>query len=312
MVSLVWVILQFPSPFLQNLLGQETTIIATMVPSKIVRLLTLSFLWRLVHGITEDHECNACAFWKHDLPDCKVYGQLHTGGIVAFNRADDKCLLYYNIRVQTVDAERIETIFPTPDGAGGDVEGFIQLLQDDVNATRGAVYDFRRSDMKDFFVRESEEVQARVVLKDTIAVGATQYDCTVHNGRDCWTALRQFFAQTPEGEKEMHAAGKFFWLQVQLDGEQEQKSARIAICADNEPPSVCGALKDQIVEIWAGNPEMDCSLFGLGKGGFHSSQINCFPPSEIPGPSSSEKTSFTATTLFFIGFTATSFFTFFF
>eukprot|EP00527_Entomoneis_sp_CCMP2396_P003907 CAMPEP_0198146956 /NCGR_PEP_ID=MMETSP1443-20131203/32456_1 /TAXON_ID=186043 /ORGANISM="Entomoneis sp., Strain CCMP2396" /LENGTH=213 /DNA_ID=CAMNT_0043811075 /DNA_START=328 /DNA_END=969 /DNA_ORIENTATION=- len=171
---------------------------------------------------------------------------------------------------------KLEAVFPHPDGSGGNLPLFIDLLREDAESTSGPIHDAKLS-MTQFFQADSDAFDPRVLFKDRIQLGVTEYDCTQNQQNNCWTALSEYFSETTQGQSEFVNAGQKLWRVVQIDKETEQKSARVAICADNSPAEeYCGELVEQIFEIWRGNSGKDCSIFGLGAAGLHISQVSCY------------------------------------
>mmetsp|Transcript_7590 Transcript_7590/g.16772 ORF Transcript_7590/g.16772 Transcript_7590/m.16772 type:complete len:309 (+) Transcript_7590:3-929(+) len=213
--------------------------------------------------------CNACTFWpEYDTKDCKVYGELHTGGLIAYDRASETCLDYYNVQVESITLETLKPIFPTPDGEGGNVELLIDLLRDEADATSGAVYDLKRYSLPRFFREPPGTEDQPLIFVETIQLGITRFDCTNNNGNDCWPALREYLSQ-PGSAGELSILGRRLWHAVQHEKEVEQQTVRMSICQDKVPSqTVCGNLVTQIENQWRGMTTGidNCDLFGLGPG----------------------------------------------
>jgi hypothetical protein len=124
------------------------------------------------------------------------------------------------------------------------------------------------------------------VMKDTIVVDGSTYDCQASMS-DCWNnGVRDYFSMEP-GASEMRDIGADLYKRQRLDRELEQSTVRIAICNEGSA-SDCEPLASEI-EAQKASTNKACSAFGLGPA------ENVIPACEDLDSSHSSSTSSSAT-----------------
>ena len=234
--------------------------------------------------LTAFSECDQCQFTDDDAADCKVYGKIDDR-LVAWHRASADCLDNYNIKKASIE----------PDVVGCepvDASKFVDTLGFDYipNFVLGGLGVAEGG----FF--EEQEAGGRLELKDEITVNGQTYNC-VANKNDCNDAMKSYFASSPGSNEMMEVCGPII-NQYFEDRDLEQGFSRNRICSDikaNEDlPTVCGDLVNQMVTEVADNPNKFCS--GFQKGTANTVIPGC--EDDTPGDSSrAPRASFTCSSL---------------
>jgi len=197
-------------------------------------------------------ECDQCQFTADDAGDCKVYGKID-GNLIAWNRADSDCLDNYNIKINSIEPSTVGCS-PT------NVNSFVNAVK--FGSIPNSVLAGLGVSEGGFF----DEVNNANVLKDEITIDGQTYDCKTSN-TDCYNAMKTYFATSPGSDEMMDVCEKTI-NQVFVDRELEQGIARNNICTDinagQDPPVVCGELRNEMVTQMAANPNKDCSGFQFG------------------------------------------------
>jgi hypothetical protein len=204
----------------------------------------------------ESSTCDSCLYDGNDGEDCKVYGQLGEGDLIAYHKASQDCLDAHDIKVQAVDATMLASMFPNADGSDANVNAFVSFLKN----TDGAAVNAILSSL-DFYFVEATAGQKPVFL-DTIVVEGVTYDCTASTS-DCWNAMKVYF-ESDEGQAVLQSVAMDLYAKAKNGRELEQSTVRIAICNHGDTDGTCAALSAQIDELKTANPDKACSAFGLG------------------------------------------------
>ena len=212
---------------------------------------TILLILGLIHPASA--ECDQCFFTSDDDADCLVYGKID-GRFVSYPRASQACLDAYEIKVAVVD----------PFSVGCDpinVNTFVNygvkngVLSNSVLAGLGIAEG-------GFF----DEVDGMNVLKDSITVEGTTYDCEASSS-DCYNAMKTYFA-TAAGMVEVNQVCTTIVNKVFLGKETEQNVLRDRLCLEKDEGATLDSACDNVAQSIQAKrdvePDLPCQNFAFG------------------------------------------------
>ena len=222
------------------------------------------FLPSLVGALSQHVIPCQCSFSSADPADCVAYGQLGDGDLIPWSIASQECLDLYKIKDEAIDPGMLESIFPSPDGTGGSVSGFVNYLRFDDGSVASSI----KAGFPQFY-DESDMMAGKMELKDEIVVDGETIVCSSDMGgsqTDCYNAMKVYFASEP-GASEMAGVGQQLYNAAAVSREKEQSIVRIRLCEEGGAAE-CGDVSGQVLEVMTGNPDKFCSAYGLGPAGY--------------------------------------------
>jgi len=210
-------------------------------------------------GTGFDEEGCACRFDGKDPDDCILWGSLN-GDLKAWPYADQTCLDAYDIVVVPPDASVICAFASSFVLGLRDLESTSYLR---IKLALGVIYGG--------FWEESPTDPDIIVLKDSITIDGTTYDC-VTSESDCYNAITHYFESDPNGMQEMETICTQLEKGELLAREFEQATLRVRICNEDRegvdvvPECSKMALKMES-DLEALKDTMDCGGFATGIGG---------------------------------------------
>ena len=183
-----------------------------------------------------------------------MYGQLRNRRLIAWEKATDFCLEFFNVHVNSLEHTDLPTLFPDADGQNAYVNSFVDWLKYDTSSVA--------NDIKLGYREFWDDDNGIAVLKKSIYVGGVKVDCV--GSTVCYTTIKAYFRVEP-GASELVTIGKGLHRQERMDKEKEQSLARIRLCHAGDTPQ-CGLLNAQVQLNKGQQPEKSCSAFGLGPG----------------------------------------------
>jgi hypothetical protein len=198
-------------------------------------------------------ECDACKWDGTDIEDCKEYGYIDDE-LVGWEVASADCLDAYGNNIAS----------PDPSASCASANSFVNALRFGDLASSTAKLGLGMAE-GGFFTQDSNE---NPILKDSITVDGTTYDCTVSEA-DCYNAMKPYFA-TSAGQTEMMQVCDVLANQGLVDRQLEQSTTRTRLCQELNSGTViatgCETLSSQVSEKMAEYPDKDCSAYAFGMG----------------------------------------------
>eukprot|EP00980_Cylindrotheca_fusiformis_P016955 scaffold5159_cov112-Cylindrotheca_fusiformis.AAC.9 len=204
-----------------------------------------------------ESEC-PCLFDGDDADDCIVYGALD-GELKAWPKADQDCLDAYSIKIDA----------PDPTLTCSSANSFVNALKNGALSSSSAK--FGLGIPFGGFFDESTTNADIPVLKDSITIDGTTYDCSTSES-DCYNAMKPYFASDSAGQKEMEDVCDTLEGNVRVAQETAQSVLRTRICqesrdtADGNIPSACSEMHEEMKPELATYSTMNCGGFGAGPG----------------------------------------------
>ena len=194
-----------------------------------------------------------CEFISPEDPDCRVYGQLGDGHLIAWYKADQACLDEFQIKDRAVDLDVLERMCPNLNGTDGNVDAYVNYIR----FTEGVVGDAMRAYLPQFFDPEDG-----LVSNYTTDAGVF-LDCEA-NPSFCWNEIKFIVSTQPQILTE---ACSDLWVRQINSLNLEQSVLRVRLCQEDNATEACEPLFSQVKAGQAANPDSFCSAFGLGPAG---------------------------------------------
>lgn len=220
---------------------------------KIVCLLLVSI--RSTFAASEPMEC-PCLFDGNDQDNCVVYGELD-GMLKGWPKAEQACL----------DAYQIKRDAPDPSIMCSSANSFVNALKNGPLQNSGVK--FGLGVPYGVFWEESPTNADLPVLKDSIEIDGTTYDCT-ESQSNCYNAMKPYFESDPNGKKEMQDVCDQMENEVRMARELEQSLLRVRICSEHRESAVivtdCTSMFNEMEADLESYASMNCGGFGTGPG----------------------------------------------
>jgi len=214
-----------------------------------------------------DQEGCPCLFDGKDPDDCIVWGALK-GELKAWPLADQACLDAYEIKIEPPDATLI----------CGSANSFVLGLKN-IESSQFETLKFGLGIPYGGFWEESPTNPDIPVLKDSITIDGTTYDCTVSES-DCYNAMVPYFESNPDGMAELETVCTQLKNGEFVARELEQSTLRVRICNEDREGTViapdCSMMALMMESDLQTHSTMNCGGFGMGPGGLD-------PPTECEG-----------------------------
>ena len=210
----------------------------------------------VTNATTPDTANCPCLFDGSDDDDCIVYGSLD-GDLKAWPTADQTCLDAYTIKVDA----------PDPTLTCSSANAFVNALK--LGALSSSKAKFGLGIPYGGFFDESTVNSDIPVLKDTIPISGTSYDCKSSEST-CYNAMKPYFESDSDGIKEKKDVCDKLKGDVLVARETEQSIVRVRICAEyREPATILSACSDMFDAMEGDLKKFNdktCGGFGTGPG----------------------------------------------
>lgn len=204
---------------------------------------------------TEPEIC-PCRFVGNDDDDCIVYGSLD-GDLITWPKADQDCLDAYQIKVDA----------PDPTVTCSTANSFVNALR--LGALSSSQAKFGLGIPYGGFFEESSTNAAIPVIKESITISGTSYDCKSSES-SCYNAMKPYFEDNTDGIKEMEQVCDKLEGDVFVARETEQSVLRTRICGEYREPativSACSTIFDAMEPELIKFSTKNCGGFGTGPG----------------------------------------------
>ena len=199
--------------------------------------------------------CDQCQFDGKDSSDCKDYGMIDKE-IVPWPMGSQDCKKNYGIKITSID----------PSLTCSSSNSFVNSLKNGDLAQSNAKFGLGVSE-GGFF--EQDPNTALPVLKDSITIGGKSYNCKASQS-NCYNAMKPYFANNPNGQKEMKDVCNTLYNKYRNDQQMEQSTLRIRLCNESRKgeviPSFCNPLWPLVEQKMKDYPKKACPGFGMGVG----------------------------------------------
>jgi hypothetical protein len=212
-----------------------------------------------------------------------VYGHLGDGELIPWNRANQTCLEEFNIKVSSIDADRMFAMCPYPNST----DASLQLLFAEFRGNPGPAIKAIQAYYPQFWV-ESSTTPGTYVLVDTINDQQNNPIECESSENLCWGAIKEYFSANPEA---IDTACREFHDRYAFERELEQSTIRIRLCQE-AGSTACEPLASQVIEIQELKPNKACSAYGLGPGNTPLPNVTCKAPTTTYNPSTPTSSSF--------------------
>jgi len=198
----------------------------------------------------------ACKFDGNDKDDCVVYGTLDKK-LKEWQLVGQSCLDAYNIKITAEDPSLI----------CGSASSFVSALKS--GGLSNSQVKLGLGEKYGFFWKESSTSNVPV-LKDSITIDGTTYDCKT-SASDCYNnAMKPYFGQDTTGKKEMKTVCDQLENKVRNARELEQSTLRVRLCNEHREGTAieteCTSMYNEMKADLETYSSMTCGGFGIGPG----------------------------------------------